>query len=109
MSTFAEMFKAAALPGIQGTHGFNVTFTQASTAATQTVTAYDSLGEQLGAVDVKSERNLICEESDFTSWTPNEGDYMTPSDDSDKYTILKSALRTNGTRRLQGWKPEAVT
>lgn len=89
-------------------HGVSCVFTRASDGATQTVTVWDSLGEMLGAVDVKSERNVIADTSDFTGWTPGEGDEFTPADDSLTYRILKSSQRTNGTYRFQGWRPDMV-
>lgn len=108
MSTWTEM-SAKASAVLQAHHGFDVTIQKSDGSQTdQTVTAWDALGEQLGAVDVHSERNLIVVTADL-AWSPIEGDYMVPSDDSDTYTVLKVAARTNGTLRLQGWKPVEVT
>lgn len=108
MSAFKTIVQARLLSVVQALHGFSCTFTRASDGSTQTVTVWDSLGEMLGAVDVKSERNVNANASEFSGWTPGEGDEFTPSDDSLTYRILKSSQRTNGTYRFQGWRPDMV-
>ena len=107
MSTWTDMSAKGSLV-LQAKMGISCTFTRASDGSTQTVTVWDALGEMLGAVDVRSERNVIAVASDFSGWTPSEGDEFTPADDSEAYTILKSSARTNGTLRYQGWRPDMV-
>ena len=88
--------------------GYTITIRDVSaTATTASVTAYHGTGDQLGAVDNKTERNhagiLVSE----VSFEIEPGDEVV-DENSETCVVLKARKTNHGTWELQTWRPEKI-